>query len=517
MAASPTGSSSSAPAAAAAAAMAAAAEATDGPTLSVVSKRLRALRKKHNRILQMEESLAGGRKLNKEQEEVLRSKPVVVALIDELERMRAPLAAALAEELSSRPAPSPSPSSSSAAGPPLASSSASASAAGGADSSELSSRPAPSPSPSSSSAAGPPLASSSASASAAGGADSSVVEDLLALIYFGTLFDLKPQTEFVATMVARAQERDCCITYDYVTEDAADLLHQSDLDKVSALAALAASRPAAAVGVSHRDALQSCAQHARLWLRRADEPIHPESSITYAAVRAKLDKIMASDYYTAQPEMPEMGAAVDLSAAVQESMVVSPEAPAVEESQAEGHKEEKEASEATEIYNDNQPNVADAQNVEDEAPVNPSEEFSAAEVEQKFEADVEEQERNADQQFTSRRPYQNQRGGGGRGGGRRGYQNGGRGGRGGRGMGGGGYQNGRGGGGGGYQNGRGGGGGGGGGYYYNEPGYYQQRGYSNRGRGGRSSGGNSYYNNQGGGSQGGGHAHPGRVELGANA
>lgn len=472
MAASPTGSSSSAPAAAAAAAMAAAvaAEATDGPTLSVVSKRLRALRKKHNRILQMEESLAGGRKLNKEQEEVLRSKPAVVALIDELERMRAPLAAALAEELSSRPAPS-------------------------------------------SSAAPPPPASSSA----AGAADSSVVEDLLALIYFGTLFDLKPQTEFVATMVARAQERDCCITYDYVTEDAADLLHQSDLDKVSALAALAASRPAAAVGVSHRDALQSCAQHARLWLRRADEPIHPESSITYAAVRAKLDKIMASDYYTAQPEMPEMGAAVDLSAAVQESMVVSPEAPAVEESQAEGHKDEKEASEATEIYNDNQPNVADAQNVEDEAPVNPSEEFSAAEVEQeKFEADVEEQERNADQQFTSRRPYQNQRGGGGRGGGRRGYQNGGRGGRGGRGMGGGGYQNGRGGGGGGgYQNGR--GGGEGGGYYYNEPGYYQQRGYSNRGRGGRSGGGNSYYNNQGGGSQGGGHAHPGRVELGANA
>ncbi|EEE59723.1 hypothetical protein OsJ_12161 [Oryza sativa Japonica Group] len=237
MAASPTGSSSSAPAAAAAAA----AEATDGPTLSVVSKRLRALRKKHNRILQMEESLAGGRKLNKEQE---------------------------------------------------------------------------------------------------GAREFVVFEDFSRSFYFGTLFDFKPQTEFVATMVARAQERDCCITYDYVTEDAADLLHQSDLDKVSALAALAALGPAAAVGVSHRDALQSCAQHARLWLRRADEPIHPESSITYAAVRAKLDKIMASDYYTAQPEMPEMGAAVDLSAAVQESMVVSPEAPAVEESQAEGHKEQ---------------------------------------------------------------------------------------------------------------------------------------------------------------------------------
>lgn len=65
-----------------------------------------------------------------------------------------------------------------------------------------------------------------------------------------------------------------------------------------------------------------------------------------AGVRAKLDRIMASDYYTAQPEMR---ATVDVAAAVgsygaggvqaQESMVVSPEAPAVEESlPAEGHK-----------------------------------------------------------------------------------------------------------------------------------------------------------------------------------
>lgn len=92
-------SSSSAPTAAAAAA---AAEATDGPVLSVVSKRLRALRKKYNRITQMEESLAAGKKLNPEQEEVLRSKTVVVAQIEELERLRAPLASALAEELSSR-------------------------------------------------------------------------------------------------------------------------------------------------------------------------------------------------------------------------------------------------------------------------------------------------------------------------------------------------------------------------------------------------------------------------------
>jgi hypothetical protein len=200
---------------------AAAAEATDGPVLSVVSKRLRALRKKHNRILQMEESLAAGKTLNREQEEVLRSKPVVVALIDELERLRTPLASAVAEELASRPAPAP----------------------------------------------------------AAADSDSSI-QDLLALIYFGSLFDVKQNSEFVATMVARTHERSCCITYDYVTDDAADLLVETDLDKVSTLAALAASRPAAAAGVSHRDALQACAHHAQLWLRRAEEPIYPGSDIT---------------------------------------------------------------------------------------------------------------------------------------------------------------------------------------------------------------------------------------------
>ncbi|KAL6637630.1 hypothetical protein ACP70R_025202 [Stipagrostis hirtigluma subsp. patula] len=459
MAASPTASSSSAPAAAAAAA-----EATDGPVLSVVSKRLRALRKKQNRILQMEESVAAGKTLNREQEEVLRSKPVVAALIDELERLRAPLASALAEELSSRPAPAPAP---------------------------------------------------AAAAASSSDSDSSI-QDLLALVYFGSLFDVKPQSEFVATMVARTHERSCCITYDYVTDDAADLLVENDLDAVSALAALAASRPAAAAGVSHRDALQACAHHARLWLRRADEPIHPDSGITYAAVRAKLDRIMASDYYTAQPEMR---ATVDVAAAVgsygaggvqaQESMVASPEAPAVEENVAvDGHKDEKEDTQPTEIYADHHSGVAVAHHVDDQAPVNPTDEAPAEAEQERFEADVEEPEqRNAepkDQEFIQRRSYQNSRGGG-RGGGRRGYPNG-RGGRGGRG---GGYQNGRGGGGGGYQNGRG-GGGGGGGYYY-DSGYYQQRNYNNRGRGGRSGGG-SYYNNHGGGPQGGG-----RVELGANA
>jgi len=127
-----------------------AAEATDGPVLSVVSKRLRALRKKYNRITQMEESLAAGKTLNREQEEVLRSKPVVAALIDELERLRPPLASAVAEELSSRPCP--------------------------------------------------------AAAASSSDSDSSV-QDLLALVYFVSLFDVKQQSDFISLVYASEFER----------------------------------------------------------------------------------------------------------------------------------------------------------------------------------------------------------------------------------------------------------------------------------------------------------------------
>jgi hypothetical protein len=202
-----------------------AAEAADGPVLSVVSKRLRALRKKYNRITQMEESLAAGKSLNREQEEVLRSKPVVAALIDELERLRPPLASALAEELSSRSAPAP-------------------------------------------------------AATASSSDSDSSVQDLLALVYFGSLFDVKQQSDFVSLVYTRELERSSCLTYDYVGDDPEDSLVETDLNAVSALATLAASRPPAAAGVSHRDALQACAHHARLWLSRADEPIHPDSTIT---------------------------------------------------------------------------------------------------------------------------------------------------------------------------------------------------------------------------------------------
>ncbi|KAF8039342.1 hypothetical protein BT93_B1776 [Corymbia citriodora subsp. variegata] len=75
-------------------------KATDGPVLSLVNKRLPTLRKKINRTNQLEESIAQGKPILKEQEDVLRSKPSVLASIDELEKLRPQLSSALQEELS---------------------------------------------------------------------------------------------------------------------------------------------------------------------------------------------------------------------------------------------------------------------------------------------------------------------------------------------------------------------------------------------------------------------------------
>nr|KYP51904.1 hypothetical protein KK1_026261 [Cajanus cajan] len=62
----------------------------DGPVMSLISKRLRTLCKKMNPINAMEDSVSQGKSFNKEQEEVL---------INELEKLRQPLASALAKEL----------------------------------------------------------------------------------------------------------------------------------------------------------------------------------------------------------------------------------------------------------------------------------------------------------------------------------------------------------------------------------------------------------------------------------
>ncbi|KAJ4828880.1 hypothetical protein Tsubulata_046553 [Turnera subulata] len=176
-------------------------EAVDSPVLSLFNKRLHALKKKYNRILQMEESIAQGKPINKEQEEEL----------------------------------------------------------------DLALRCQPQPQPSSPSV----LDSAENHESQEGGDDA--VEDLLNLLYFGSLFDVKPQVDFTATMLSRA--------YDTVTDEATDLLGVRGLDLISMLGGLLVSQPPHS-SLSYKNALQKCIEHAKLWLSNSDSPIDPNAGVS---------------------------------------------------------------------------------------------------------------------------------------------------------------------------------------------------------------------------------------------
>ncbi|KAF9619695.1 hypothetical protein IFM89_008372 [Coptis chinensis] len=60
---------------------------TDGPVMRFMNKRLRALKKKYNKILQIEEASSQGKPINKDQEEVLKTKPLILTLLDEYEKL----------------------------------------------------------------------------------------------------------------------------------------------------------------------------------------------------------------------------------------------------------------------------------------------------------------------------------------------------------------------------------------------------------------------------------------------
>ncbi|KAL1355139.1 hypothetical protein AAHE18_05G093100 [Arachis hypogaea] len=395
---------------------AAANDVAEGPVLSVVNKRLRALRKKLNRIVHTEESVAQGKPINKEQEEVLRSKPSVLALIDELEKLRSPLSAAVTEELNlalknnnnhHQPKPQPEP--------------------------ESQLQPQPQPEP----------------VSEAKNDDVSVVEDLINLIYFGSLFDVKSQNEFTSTMLTRTHERGCCLTYDYVTDDATDLLRERDLDLISAMRGLLISRPADS-SLSHRDALCRCVEHARLWLARAPQPIEPNAEVTYAGLREKLNKIMSSEYFITTPEIK---ATDEVAAAAASGSYQSFQVPVHGTAPVEGEggsvsksPDQDEGAINYQGHGSGEENSdPEGELQKDEVEVENVEVVTAQNEQTNAQVDVEYNQRDMEtkDQHYPRRGYQNQRGGRGGGGSRRGYSNG-RGGRGGGGVGRGGYQNGRG-------------------------------------------------------------------------
>ncbi|KAK6160037.1 hypothetical protein DH2020_003418 [Rehmannia glutinosa] len=360
--------------------------ANDGPFLTLLNKRLRALRKKRNRIYQMEESLAQGKALNKEQKETLRSKSSVIAGIEEIEKLREPLLQAVDQEIQ------------------LA------------------------------------LEKNKQNAEilepdATGENEGlSAVSDLLGLLYFGSLFDVSTLMRANDNMLTRMHERNCCLTYDYVTDDdaAGDPLKEWDLDSIAMIGGLLTSRPVIS-SLSHKNSLQKCVEHAKQWLANSEQPIEPNSSITYAGLRQKLNKIMASEYYTTAPEIKapfEVAAAVgnytSFQVPVHGSVIpqVGLSVP-VEGSAAEYEQEEEESPNAngSEVHDNETGHVEKlhqgGSEVESVSELQAQTELRMPDTEDPNSRDMGLKE----QRSATQRPYQNYIGGHG-GGGRRGYANG---------------------------------------------------------------------------------------------
>lgn len=265
----------------------AASDISDGPVLNVINKRLRALRKKYNRIVQMEESLSKGKTLNREQEETLRSKPAVIAGIDELEKLREPLTSAVVEEVNFAVQQHQ---------VSLLDSAFTTSTDSTSEDLEFFLKK---------------LDSNSDRKSE--NERLMWVEDLLNLLYFGSMFDVKSlQSDFTATMLTRTHERACCLSYDCMPDDEStdviDLLGERDLDLISMVSGLLISRPVNSP-LSHKHALQQCIEHAKLWITKSDQPTVADSDATYAELRLKLNKILSSVYFTTDPVKVEAAGA----------------------------------------------------------------------------------------------------------------------------------------------------------------------------------------------------------------
>lgn len=312
----------------------------DGPVLSMMNKRLRALKKKYNRILQIEDSKAQGKVINKEQDDVLRSKASVAVLIEEYDKLRQPLAAAVKEEIAEKEkelleenAASKEPT----AEDGVVTEGSSIPENGTQDTQDIDEVK--------TSEATPPVEGDVAKDGVV--LSDEAIAELLKVLYFAHLFDVTSQNDFASMMWTKMHERSSCLSYDYVTDDATKPLAEEDLDALSLFGSLMTSRPPNAT-LSHKSALQSCVHHARQWLVNSDKPIHPDNAVSYSDLRERLNRILSSEYFTMTPELQTVTQQTAAAAATAAGQFVTQVY--VHEKSAEGHVFHPEAEAATIYY-----------------------------------------------------------------------------------------------------------------------------------------------------------------------
>eukprot|EP00240_Pyramimonas_obovata_P002254 CAMPEP_0118934212 /NCGR_PEP_ID=MMETSP1169-20130426/13698_1 /TAXON_ID=36882 /ORGANISM="Pyramimonas obovata, Strain CCMP722" /LENGTH=524 /DNA_ID=CAMNT_0006877089 /DNA_START=167 /DNA_END=1738 /DNA_ORIENTATION=+ len=252
----------------------------EGPVLSLITKRVRAIKKKLEKVRQLEEFVIAGKSINPEQQAVLDSKVVLGIQMEELEKLRPLLGTALKEEKAAWVPPP----------PPKA---------------KKSEQPAPPPA---NAEADKLVAEKEAALSAAiqqhqeelaqlNASEAERVRSVIELMYFSQVFDIR-QPPFQTFNHLQQMERSSCLSYDYIDARGASLTH-ADLDLIAAFGKLVASRPQG-VAISHKDALDSCHNLALKWMSKSQEMI-PELNCSFSDLVARLDRILSSDYFTQKP------------------------------------------------------------------------------------------------------------------------------------------------------------------------------------------------------------------------
>ncbi|KAG6550324.1 hypothetical protein Mapa_008287 [Marchantia paleacea] len=308
----------------------------DGPVLTMMSKRLRALRKKFNRILQIEENKAQGKTVNKEQEDVLKTKIAIAALIDEYEKLRQPLLIAVREEVSEREKElmaaslerrdeeesvgdeaerdqqKPAPAAAAVENEEgkdgveapaeqvvvVADPEGDVHEHGNGEADETEVEMVEEEIQNVAAAENHEVDESLASS---GSLTDSQIGDLLKLLYFAQLFDVRSQGEAPSFVWTKVHERSSCLSYDFVTDDATTPLVEGDLDSLSIFGSLLTTR-SPNVTLSHKEALEKCVEHAKAYMAGSDVPVG-ELGIPYSRLRERLNRILSSEYFTMTPEL----------------------------------------------------------------------------------------------------------------------------------------------------------------------------------------------------------------------
>ena len=279
--------------------------------MCLISKRLRALKKKYNKILQIEESKLLGKTINKEQEGLLKHKIPVAAIIDEYEKLRQPLDAAVKEEIAEHEKEIME------TNTLLRDTEAEISAVNkeclAREISHISNTKEVDGESRNvynddkcvdteisdqdkevdiemcqvsdnekrvdkQTCNALQISTSQDSVDETHSVVSNIV-DILTLLYFAQLFDVRSHGEMPAIFWTKVHERSSCLSYDCATEDSRSPLLESDLDALSSFGLLLMSRTRNA-SLSHKDALQLCINHAYNWLQNSDSVIQEDLGVT---------------------------------------------------------------------------------------------------------------------------------------------------------------------------------------------------------------------------------------------